>query len=279
MKKNVVEVQHFLSDQAGQGKAENTVTTYRRIMKAFCHWVDRNGGGLTELTRYDIQAYIKALEKEGKSASTVDKIYACIRVYARFIQRPDIVDHIRRIKPQNNRQAAPKSLENLEIKRLKREVEKDCNKRDIAIVYLLLETGVRVSELCSLNRTDVVVQERSGVMKVRNGKGGKERMIPLSRECRYHIVQYLQVRQDDEVSLFLSNQNIRLSVRAVQHMLKKYGTHPHALRHTFARRLVAEGIDISTIAELTGHSDINMTRRYSKPSQAELAEAIERAFI
>lgn len=279
MQKFVAEVQRFLSDQVGLGKAENTIATYRRIMEAFGRWLDRNGGELSEPTRFDVQAYIKFLEKEGKSAATVDKIYACISVYARYIQRPDIVENIKRIKPQNKRQTAPKSLEDLEIRRLKREVEKDGNKRDIAIVYLLLETGVRVSELCALNRQDVIISERSGEMLVRNGKGGKERTIPLSRESRYHTSQYLQLRNDNEAALFISNQKQRLSVRAVQHMLNGYGTHPHALRHTFARRLVASGTDISAVAELTGHADINMTRRYSKPSYAELTEAIERALM
>jgi Site-specific recombinase XerD len=278
MQKYVAEVQRFLYDQEGLGKAESTVSTYRRIMSAFSCWLDRNGGELTELTRFDVQAYIKALELEGKSAATVDKVFACISVFARFIQHPEIVESIKRIKPQNKRQTAPKSLEDLEVKRLKREVEKDGNKRDIAIVYMLMETGVRVSELCAINRENVIIHERSGEVAIRNGKGGKARTIPLSRESRYHIANYLQTRNDNEAALFLSNQLQRLSVRAIQHMLQGYGTHPHALRHTFARRLVASGVDLSAVAELTGHADINMTRRYSRPSYSELMESIERAF-
>ncbi|GAB7057714.1 MULTISPECIES: tyrosine-type recombinase/integrase [unclassified Paenibacillus] len=279
MKNFVAEVQRFLSDQEAQGKAENTLKTYRRILEAFGRWLDRNGGDLTEPTRYDVQAYVKTLEQEGKNAATVDKIVACLSVYSRFIQRPDIVEHIKRIKPQNKRQTAPKSLEELAVKRLKREIEKTGNKRDIAIGYMLLETGVRVSELCSLNRQDVTINERSGEMIVRNGKGGKSRTIPLSREVRYHLTQYLAIRNDNEAALFLSSHKKRISARTIQHMLAKFGTHPHALRHTFARRLVAAGTDISTVAALTGHSDINMTKRYSMPSSVELAEAIDRAFI
>lgn len=279
MEKFVGEVQRFLFAQEGLGKADNTVITYRRILEAFGRWVERNGGELSELTRYDVQAYIKDLEKDGKHPATLDKIFACISVYARFIQSPNIVKNIKRIKPQNKRQMAPKSLEGLEIKRLKREIEKGDSKRDIAIVYILLETGVRVSELCALNREDITIRERSGEMLVRQAKGGKSRTLPLSREVRYHLTQYLVTRNDSESALFISIRGCRLSSRAVQHMLARFGTHPHALRHSFARRMVATGTDISAVAALCGHSDISMTMRYSKASQKELAAAIDRAFI
>ncbi|MDF2925901.1 MAG: site-specific tyrosine recombinase XerC [Paenibacillaceae bacterium] len=279
MEKFVAEVQQFLGAQEGLGKAENTVITYRRIMEAFGCWLDQNGGELSELTRYDVQAYINSLERDGKHPATVDKIYACISVYARFIRRPEIVENIKRIKPQNKRQTAPKSLGELEIKRLKREVEKCGSKRDTAIVYMLLETGVRVSELCALNREDTSINERSGEMIVRQAKGGKSRSLPLSREVRYHLSLYLSTRDDAHPALYISTRMQRLSSRAVQHMLSKFGTHPHALRHSFARRLVASGTDISTVATLTGHSDINMTKRYSLPTSKELAAAIDRAFL
>ena len=68
------------------------------------------------------------------------------------------------------------------------------------------------------------------------------------------------------------------SIRSVQRVFKKYGTHPHQLRHTYCRALVNVGIDIATVADLAGHSDINITRRYSKPTVFELEEAIEKAF-
>lgn len=70
----------------------------------------------------------------------------------------------------------------------------------------------------------------------------------------------------------------RISVRAVQHMLSNYSVHPHALRHTFARELVSKGVDLSTVADLCGHADINVTRRYSKPTEKDLETAIAKAF-
>jgi integrase/recombinase XerD len=69
-----------------------------------------------------------------------------------------------------------------------------------------------------------------------------------------------------------------ISERSVQHMLSNYGIHPHMLRHTYARELVADKVDIATVAELMGHSDINVTRRYAKPNEHELEEAVSRVF-
>ena len=80
------------------------------------------------------------------------------------------------------------------------------------------------------------------------------------------------------MALFLSNYRQRISVRTVQYMLSKFGVHPHILRHTFCRELVRAGVDIATVAELAGHADINVTRRYSKPTVSELKQGIERAF-
>jgi integrase/recombinase XerD len=177
----------------------------------------------------------------------------------------------------NIKHIAPKSLERNERNQLFRDVERNVSLRDISIVYVLLLTGLRVSELCSLNREDLSMSERSGQIVV-IGKGKVSRTVPISVEYRLHLQRYLALRQDYDLALFMSNFNRRMTIRSVQHMLKKYGVHPHKLRHTFCRELVAAGIDISTVAELAGHADINMTRRYSKPTSIELQLAIDRVF-
>ena len=100
----------------------------------------------------------------------------------------------------------------------------------------------------------------------------------LSLFQRRFVYTYLEMRTDGDAALFLSNYRQRMSVRTVQHLLNDYGVHTHLMRHTFCRELVSNGVDISTVAELAGHADINVTRRYSKPSERELEQAIEKAF-
>jgi integrase/recombinase XerD len=206
-------------------------------------------------------------------------VYSAIGTFAKWVQRPEVIVDIRLPQVRNVRHVAPKSLERNERNRLLREVERSGNERDIAITYLLLYTGLRVSELVALNTTDITLGERSGTVVVRHGKGNVARKVPLSREVRLHLQRYLDVRHASNVpALFLSHFKERMTVRAVQHVLKKYGVHPHLLRHSFARTLVSNGTDVATVAELLGHASLDTTLKYSKPTENELAQAIDKVF-
>ena len=91
--------------------------------------------------------------------------------------------------------------------------------------------------------------------------------------------RYIESRDDQDPALFLSNYKKRISIRATQYMLSKYHVHPHELRHTFCRELVSAGIDLTTVADLAGHADINVTRRYTMPSEEELQNVIDKVFM
>lgn len=287
IKSDVEVINNFLSSDIMLNKSDSTVRTYRNVLGKYVEWLSDNGGSLRDLTRTDVQAYVKALENGGKEPSTVDKVYATIRVFSRYIGRPDVVNGVSKRKRQHVTQTAPDSLSGREVLALLRDIERDgrnkggnlsvTGMRNLAIVRTLLETGLRVSELCDAKISDVTLNERSGHITV-TGKGDKVRTIPLAKETRKAITDYLAVRNDDNPALFVSNYGKPISVRSVQRLLNKYGTHPHSLRHTFCTRLARKGIDIVSIAELAGHSDLNVTRRYSKPTREQLAEAIDKAF-
>lgn len=270
-------IEDFLTHILSTGKSKLTAKNYRHTLVMFHKWLQQNGSNLSYLTRVDVQLFVQYLETKGNSASTLNNRFAAITQFARFIDRSNIVENIRLPEVRPVRNIAPKSLERNERNNLLREVERDCNIRDIAIINLLLRTGIRVSELVALNRADVVINERSGTITIRNGKGNVSRRIPLSAEARLYLTKYLDTREDNDPALFLSNYRQRISVRTVQHMLSNYGVHPHALRHTFAKELVNKGVDISTVADLCGHADINVTRRYSKPTEKDLEKDLEKA--
>lgn len=278
--KSVVKlIEGFKQAQEADGKSANTVKAYGRQLNAFARWLDESGGNLAEVTRHDVQSYIKSLESAGKAPTTIKGVFAALSVFARYIDRPATVENVRIPDVRPTRNIAPKSLEHKEYNRLLREVERDGNPRSIAIVYTLLYTGLRVSELVALDRNDLTIGERSGHVQVRNGKGGISRVVPLPAEARHHIRRYLDSRQDDNPALFLSNYRSRMTVRSVQRVLAKYGANPHALRHTYCRRLVKSGVDIATVAEVAGHADVNVTRRYAAPSPDEIEKAVEGAFV
>ncbi|MBH8603662.1 tyrosine-type recombinase/integrase [Thermoactinomyces sp. CICC 10522] len=277
MKKSVVELNGFTRYLEEQGKSAKTIADYKRHVNNFAAWLTEQGGDIDTLTRHDVQQYMKYLENIGNKAATIKVKYIAITTYARYINRSDIIENIRRPEARQNRNIAPKSLARNEYNRLLREAERE-GARTAAIVYTLLYTGLRVSELVALNIDDVKLGERSGSVTVRNGKGQVARTVPLPAEARHHIRQYLATRTDDEPALFVSNYKRRMSVRSIQRVIDKLGTHPHAIRHTYARRLVEAGTDIATVAELMGHTDINVTRRYAKPDMNDLENAVAKVF-
>jgi len=271
-------LQKYHQELVRQDKSTTTIQTYLYELQKFNSWLGENQGDLKQLTRYEVKSYMEWLESEGKSATTIHKIFAALSSFAGFLGRSDITENINLPKFHQAHHISPQSLERNEKNRLLREVERDQKLRNIAITYVLLLTGMRVSELVGLNREDIELGERKGSVLIRKGKGNTERRVPLSSEARFHLKRYLESRSDQEAPLFLSNFGKRISIRSVQHMLSQYGVHPHQLRHTFCRELVAAGVDLTTIADLAGHQDINLTRRYTKPSEKELQETIDRVF-
>ena len=146
--------------------------------------------------------------------------------------------------------------------------------RDLAILTLFLDTGIRVSELVGINISDVDFSI-NGFLVTR--KGGNQTILYFSDEVEGALKDYLKIRREitavpgDEDALFLSLQNRRISVRAVQMMVKKYATQaaplkkhlsPHKLRSTFGTNLYHETGDIYLVADVLGHSDVNTTRRH-----------------
>lgn len=145
----------------------------------------------------------------------------------------------------------------------------------MAIIQLFLNTGLRLSELVSLDKLDVETSVRKGQVTVRRGKGNKARTVPLNKEARRALEKYLEERTDNEEALFLSNRGKRISTRTVQHLIETHGFNVHALRHTFITSLVRNGQDISVIQSLSGHTSADMILRYSAPTTEDKQNAVE----
>lgn len=182
------------------------------------------------------------------------------------------------------RQASlPRYLEESECERLLRACDGPNGLRDYAILMLFLSCGLRVSELVSLNLTDVY-EDHVRVL----GKGNKERVVYFGDGCREALDDYLMVRNAEKVpekdknALFLSQKNGRFGVRGVQHMVEKtlleagldpsrYS--PHKLRHTAATLMLKNGVDTRALQEVLGHSNLNTTQIYTHLDNAALHEA------
>jgi integrase/recombinase XerD len=260
-----------------QGKSDGTLNTYLGVIHSFNVFLEQEGHKLDDIQSEHVQSYIQFLERENKSPGTVEKHYSAISVFSRFLNKPNLMAGIvRKIKEKNDQ--IPESLNLSEQKKLIAEVITDGNLRNIAMVYTLLHTGIRVSELCELNRDDIIVNGEHAFLKVRNDNGKEERLIPLSNVVQQSLSQYLESLKSENEALFVSNINKRLTPRAVQYILKKYNVNPHKLRHTFCQSLVNNGVDLQTVSKLAGHKDINVTKRYLQEIEIDVKSAIDHTF-
>ena len=164
--------------------------------------------------------------------------------------------------------------------------------RDQAILELLYSTGLRVSEVSSLNMSNIDFKER--LVRVR-GKGNKERIVPIGRKALEVLGQYLNATSklrkkakadsENEAPLFINYRGGRLSVRSIARLLKKYVTQcglspdisPHAVRHSFATHLLDGGADLRSVQELLGHESLSTTQKYTHVSLDRLMEVYDKA--
>jgi len=159
--------------------------------------------------------------------------------------------------------------------------------RDKAILTTLFSTGMRVSELCSLDRDEIDLKR--GELSVR-GKGSKIRLVFLSDEARKNIHEYVLKRPDVDVALFIripksktfsKDSDLRLTPRSVQRIIKKYSVKagifgkkisPHTLRHSFATDLLRNGADIRSVQAMLGHASVTTTQIYTHVTDKQLRE-------
>jgi len=275
-----------------QPLATNTRRTYRVRVAQYCAYLatipidagdplrDRHPASYAAR---DYRTWLKTVRK-AKPAS-VNLSLAALDHFYRFLglDPPDIA---REDLPR----AAPRALEPAEQVAFLRAVERRRSARDRAIAHLLFYTGLRIGECAALDRGDVAVSARKGLVIVRRGKGDAYREVPLNAAARTSLDAYLAERGarahvTGEPALFLNPQGGRLSTRAIDLVVRELGRNAgltlsaHVLRHTCLTALVRNGTDLVLVAEIAGHRRLETTRRYSLPSARDRAAAMERVHV
>jgi site-specific recombinase XerD len=159
------------------------------------------------------------------------------------------------------------------------------DKRNVAMVSLMVRAGLRVGEVIRLGEADLYLAPRSGHVVIREGKGAKERTVPLGRQVRSDLEAYRDVRPSlESVCFFVSRAQNPLATRDVQRLVRQAGTQagidqivtPHLLRHTFATRVLQQGkMDLATLSAILGHESLLTTARYLHPNRAQVAAMME----
>jgi site-specific recombinase XerD len=282
-----------------------TARGYGADARQFAAWleqVNKAAFNLSAVTPSDIREYRQHLQStERRRASTINRKLAAIAALMAWATSTgqvasDPTDGIRsaRLVP-----SAPKWLDEREQLELQSAIEQDLRlaklrypkrivtrRRDASLALFLLHTGLRLSEAVDLRLGDVEIGERRGSVLVRNGKGGKQRQVPLNSEARQAVRDWLAVRPQSDDHLWVGvecDSGDGMNGRSVQRMLRRYAQDaglgdlsPHVLRHTFAKNLVNKGVGLEKVASLLGYSNLNTARIYFvTPGERDLEVAVE----
>lgn len=268
-------------------KSDKTVSGYIKNVSYFLDWLEANNLKLNEVTPLVIKLYSKELNKVGYASSTINAKYAALRSFLKFlsdkkgiyIEASDVLKSIR-FKIDTEKWLTPeeKNIVLLYFDPDKKNKNKWRAIRDAAIAHIMLNAGLRISEVESLKMSDI----NKDVITVRLTKGAAQRYIPINRTLYKMLQKWLEVRNTESPFVFLSQKGKKpLTASGIEHIFKRMnkelGTSiwPHRLRHTFAHDLLTLGVDIVKISELLGHADVRTTILYLTPSKSELLKAVQ----
>src|SRR5215207_3914654 len=283
-------VGRFLQDLERQETSPQTRHAYRLDLLHFASWLARTLGETftpEAVTPSDVREYrghLMTVEK--RQPATVNRRLAALRRFFQWAKASGLAKDLPtdNVKGVASSPRAPHWLDKRDIDRLIRTVERHGNTRDLAIVLTLRHTGIRVSELSSLRRSDVETSERKGSLTVRSGKGGQFRVLPLNVDARQAITAYLKVRPTVSADhLFIGQRGQGISSRAVELLVTKYArlagledVTPHTFRHSFGKHALDAGADLVSVSALLGHQRLETTAIYTTPSQRDLARVVEK---
>jgi site-specific recombinase XerD len=267
---------------------DSTAAQYRRALEDFHEWYVGSYGEepepklLTNEEARDWRSYLSGV-----------KDYAASTVNVRLSALKGLVQHAGGRLDVEGVKAVDKPVKSLtarELGRLVRAIEQHrwgpdwlCL-RNVALVAVMARAGLRVGEALALDLADVEINERSGWATVREGKGLKERVVPLSLQARKALTTYLEQRPNGTNALFVTMRGNRLSKRTVQDMVTEaarragieQGVTPHTLRHTFATRFLEQGGDLATLRDILGHANLTTTSRYVHSNATKMQKMVER---
>ena len=262
-----------------RGFSDNTLAAYSTDLDKLLQYLEAEGIAYREVTTAQLQTFVATLMDLGITSRSIARILAGVRTFYKFLYLESEIstDPCELLESPARGSRLPDVLTLSEIDRIIAAIDltKAEGQRDRAIIETLYSCGLRVSELCHLQMSDLFLDE--GFIRV-HGKGKKERLVPISQsaiaELRLWFEQRAEVniRPGHEDAVFVSfRRGTALSRITVFHIVKtlcqaagiRSTVSPHTFRHSFATHLLEDGYDIRTIQELLGHSDVSTTMIYT----------------
>ena len=273
-------IQAYENNLAKVKKASsNTISSYMRDIRQFAQWLQINEElDVIDATQLNISTFLAHLESEGRSPATMSRCLASLKNFYAYVVSSGFLEKtpVTEIRVSRGEKKLPQILSGKEIELLL--AQPTCvdakGYRDKAMLEVMYATGIRVTELISLNIDDVNIEQ--GIIKCTTAK--KTRIIPLYPAALKALQVYIRDIRDSmlasplESALFVNVGGIRMSRQGFWKILKHYQATahiekeitPHTLRHSFAVHLLENGADIGSLQELMGHSDISSTQMYTQ---------------
>ena len=284
MKKHIEQFLDYL--KAERGVSPHTLKAYAEDLQEFHQFLKKTPKDIDNL---DIRSFLASLHHRKLKKTSISRKLATVRSFFKYLHREGHVlkNPARLVSTPKVPKPLPKFLTVDETFCLMESPEGDAFRpvRDKAMLELLYSSGLRVSELTSLDISDLDIKE--SLVRVK-GKGMKERILPIGLKAMVAIQNYLTERislKKKSHALFLNNRGGRLTQRSVRRIVLYYSRMvnlksdlcPHTLRHTFATHLLHEGADLRSIQELLGHSSLSTTQKYTHVDIRHLMEVYDKA--
>ena len=268
----------------------NTRLHYRRDLMELLAFCGKIGvSDWRDLDTHQVRQFAAQAHRCGLSGRSIQRRLSAVRGFYNYLLREQAVsgNPAHDVSAPKSAQRLPDTLSVDDISSLlSMETRDPLDVRDLAMLELMYSSGLRLSELVSLDTRDMDLEER--VLRV-TGKGGKTRLVPIGRKAIQALQSWLQVRAtqlaEGETAVFTGRYGRRLGVRAVQQRVHRWArrrelpgdVHPHTLRHSFASHLLESSGDLRAVQELLGHADISTTQIYTHLDFQHLARVYDKA--
>jgi len=266
--------------------SDSTASVYKRDLKSFIEWCESQElTAPSEVSRRNLRYYLAWLQENDYSRRTISRKASSLRRYFKWAQHNSLTDSnpTVNLQTQGGKSKLPRVLKKQELQILldnpRPAILNDGIRkfRDDAILELLYGSGLRVSELCNLKFDQI--DSRKQLLRI-EGKGRKERLVPLSRKSIQCLELWLKNGRPEMIGteekhdfVFVNMRCKQITPRDVRRLLDRRSSvpvNPHALRHTFATHLLDGGADLREVQELLGHSDLSSTQIYTHVSKDRL---------
>lgn len=263
----------FLSAKELEGCSYRTVKYYRETLEHLTFTLDKP---IKVIQTEDIRKYLSDYKEINTcSTVTIDNIRRVFSSFFSWLEDEDYIikSPVRRIHKVKTATIIKETFTDENIEKMRDECT---NIRNLALIELLISTGIRVGELVNLDKKDLNLEDRSCIVQ---GKGNKQREVYFDARTKIHLIQYLNLRKDDNEALFVSRNkpHQRLSIAGIELIVRKLGrrtkvnrVHPHKFRRTLATMAIDKGMPIEQVQKLLGHVKIETTMHYAMVNQTNV---------